>query len=94
MSVEILSICFSTRIYIRMSLKVGPDGRMLDGLLELDAIVACIIGGLGACLGALFMASLDNGMSLKGVPDFAQNVVKGGIWVIAVGFDVLGMQRD
>jgi len=36
---------------------------------------------LGACLGALFMASLDNGMSLKNVPDFIQDIIKGGIWL-------------
>ena len=84
--------------------RLGSAGPDAGTLLELDAIAACVIGGaslmggrgtvLGACLGALFMASLDNGMSLKDVPDFVQNIVKGGILVIAVGLDVLGRQRD
>jgi D-xylose transport system permease protein len=59
---------------------------------------ASLMGGrgtvLGACLGALFMASLDNGMSLKNVPDFIQDIIKGGILVTAVGLDVVGRQRD
>ena len=40
------------------------------------------------------MASLDNGMSLKKVPDFIQDIVKGGILVSAVGLDVLGRRRQ
>jgi D-xylose transport system permease protein len=49
---------------------------------------------LGACLGALFMASLDNGMSLLNVPDFIQDITKGAILVTAVGLDLLGRRRD
>lgn len=84
--------------------RVGSAGPDAGTLLELDAIAACVIGGaslmggrgtvLGACLGALFMASLDNGMSLKNVPDFIQDIVKGSILVIAVGLDLLGRRRD
>jgi D-xylose transport system permease protein len=44
----------------------------------------------GACLGALIMASLDNGMSLLNVRDFMQEIVKGGILVAAVGLDMIG----
>jgi D-xylose transport system permease protein len=59
---------------------------------------ASLMGGrgtvFGACLGALFMASLDNGMSLKNVPDFIQDIVKGGILVTAVGLDIFGRKRD
>ncbi len=79
----------------------SPDAGLL---LELDAIAACVIGGaslmggrgtvFGACLGALLMASLDNGMSLKNVPDFIQDIVKGGILVSAVGLDVFGRRRQ
>jgi D-xylose transport system permease protein len=73
-------------------------------LMELDAIAACVIGGtslmggrgtvFGACLGALIMASLDNGMSLLGVKNELQMIVKGGVLVAAVGFDMLGRQRS
>ncbi|MFN2454437.1 MAG: sugar ABC transporter permease [Pyrinomonadaceae bacterium] len=83
--------------------RVGSASPDAGVLLELDAIAACVIGGaslmggrgtiFGACLGALFMASLDNGMSLKNVPDFTQDIVKGTILVAAVGFDMLGRRR-
>lgn len=48
----------------------------------------------GSCLGALFMASLDNRMSLSNVPDFIQDIVKGGIVVTAVGLDMLARRRE
>jgi D-xylose transport system permease protein len=84
--------------------RVGSASPDAGVLLELDAIAACVIGGaslmggrgtiFGACLGALFMASLDNGMSLKNVPDFMQDIVKGSILVAAVGFDMLGRRKS
>ena len=84
--------------------RVGSASPDAGVLLELDAIAACVIGGaslmggrgtiFGACLGALFLASLDNGMSLKNVPDFTQDIVKGAILVAAVGFDMLGRRRN
>ncbi|MBM7555658.1 sugar ABC transporter permease [Halanaerobacter jeridensis] len=65
---------------------------------ELDAIAACVIGGaslaggignvLGAVVGAVVMASLDNGMSLMGAPMYWQQIVKGLVLVLAVWFDV------
>ena len=83
--------------------RVGSASPDAGVLLELDAIAACVIGGaslmggrgtvFGACLGALFMASLDNGMSLKNVPDFTQDIVRGAILVTAVGLDMLGRKR-
>jgi D-xylose transport system permease protein len=75
----------------------APDAGVLT---ELDAIAACVIGGaslmggrgtiFGACLGALIMASLDNGMSLLNVRDFMQELIKGAILVAAVGLDMIG----
>ncbi len=74
-----------------------PDAGTLK---ELEAIAACVIGGaslmggrgtvFGACLGALIMASLDNGMSLLNIRDFVQEIVKGTILVAAVGVDMIG----
>ncbi len=68
--------------------------------LELDAIAACVIGGTsliggkgtipGALLGALIMASLDNGMILMNVQDYIQDIIKGLILVTAVWLDVSG----
>jgi D-xylose transport system permease protein len=73
-------------------------------LMELDAIAACVIGGtslmggrgtvFGAILGALIMASLDNGMSLLNFQSYVQPIVKGMVLVVAVGFDMLSRQRS
>ncbi|AKZ62176.1 D-xylose ABC transporter permease [Herbaspirillum hiltneri N3] len=65
---------------------------------ELDAIAACFIGGTsmrggsgtiyGALIGALVMASLDNGMSMLDVGTYWQMIVKGSILMLAVWVDV------
>ncbi|MDX6692500.1 MAG: D-xylose transport system permease protein [Blastocatellia bacterium] len=72
-------------------------------LMELDAIAACVIGGtslmggrgtvFGAILGALIMASLDNGMSLLNFQSYVQPMVKGMVLVAAVGFDMLSRKQ-
>ena len=66
---------------------------------ELDAIAACFIGGTsmrggsgtvyGALVGALVMASLDNGMSMLDVDAYWQMIAKGAILVLAVWIDVV-----
>jgi D-xylose transport system permease protein len=65
---------------------------------ELDVIAACFIGGTsmrggagtvhGALVGALVMASLDNGMSMLDVDTYWQMIVKGMILTLAVWLDV------
>jgi D-xylose transport system permease protein len=65
---------------------------------ELDVIAACFIGGTsmrggagtvhGALVGALVMASLDNGMSMLDVDTYWQMIVKGAILTLAVWLDV------
>ena len=83
--------------------RVGSGAPDAGVLLELDAIAACVIGGtslmggrgtvFGALLGALIMASLDNGMSLLNVAPYTQQIVKGAILVAAVGLDMAGRRR-
>src|SRR6185503_9296831 len=79
--------------------RVGSASPDAGRLLELDAIAACVIGGTslmggrGTVFGALFMASLDNGMSLRNYEDFTQDIVKGVILVAAVGLDMFGRKR-
>ncbi len=92
----IASIIFTARVG-----SAAPDAGILK---ELDAIAACVIGGaslmggrgtvFGACLGALIMASLDNGMSLLNVRDFMQEIIKGSILVAAVGLDMAGKKQN
>jgi D-xylose transport system permease protein len=71
---------------------------------ELDAIAACVIGGASltggvgsiffALVGALVMASLDNGMSLMNTSSYFQFIVKGLVLIVAVWFDVWTSRRS
>ncbi|RPF22999.1 multiple monosaccharide ABC transporter permease [Myceligenerans xiligouense] len=72
-------------------------------MFELDAIAACFIGGAavtggigtipGAMIGGLIMAVMSNGMSLLGVDQSVQQVVKGLVLLLAVGFDIWNKKR-
>jgi putative multiple sugar transport system permease protein len=71
--------------------------------LELDAIAACFIGGAavtggigtvtGAMVGGLIMAVMSNGMSLMGIDQSTQAIVKGIVLLLAVAFDVWNKKR-
>jgi len=71
---------------------------------ELDAIAACVIGGAsmmggigsvtGALVGALVMASIDNGMSMLNTPPFWQFIVKGLVLLLAVWVDVASKSKE
>ena len=84
--------------------RVGSASPDAGTLMELDAIAACVIGGTslmggrgtvaGAMLGALIMASLDNGMSLVSVENATQYIIKGAVLVAAVGFDMMGRKKN
>jgi len=84
--------------------RVGSASPDAGTLMELDAIAACVIGGTslmggrgkvsGALLGALVMASLDNGMSLLSVENATQYIIKGAVLVAAVGFDMAGRKKS
>ncbi|HEX2998874.1 MAG TPA: ABC transporter permease, partial [Armatimonadota bacterium] len=72
------------------------DPKCGDGY-ELSAIAAVVLGGaslmggegsvLGTLLGAVVIGSLDTGLSLMGVQDFVQKVVKGYVILMAVVLD-------
>ncbi|MBC8061222.1 MAG: sugar ABC transporter permease [Clostridiaceae bacterium] len=73
-------------------------------LFELDAIAACYIGGasamggegsvIGAIIGALVMATINNGMSLMNVEIQWQNIVKGLILLAAVWIDIVSRKKS
>jgi D-xylose transport system permease protein len=83
---------------IVLTARVGSATSDAGRIMELDAIAAAVIGGTsllggqgsvwGALLGALVMASLDNGMSLMNTEAFWQPILKGAILVLAVGADI------
>jgi D-xylose transport system permease protein len=85
---------------IVLTARVGSATSDAGRLMELDAIAAAVIGGTsllggrgtvwGALLGALVMASLDNGMSLLNTEPYWQPILKGAILVAAVAADMAG----
>jgi D-xylose transport system permease protein len=87
-----------------LTARVGAATTDAGRMMELDAIAAAVIGGTslmggrgtvwGALLGAMVMASLDNGMSLLDTEAFWQPVLKGGILVAAVAADMAGRRRE
>lgn len=72
-------------------------------LFELDAIAAAFIGGvspaggvgkvMGSLIGALVMTSLTSGMNLMGIDISLQYIVRAGVLVAAVIFDVTTRNR-
>lgn len=76
----------------------GASTTTIGELLELDAIAACVIGGVslkggrgtvgGVLLGSLIMAALLNGMTLMAYSPEAKYVIRGSILAAAVWADV------
>jgi D-xylose transport system permease protein len=76
----------------------GSSSTTVGGLMELDAIAACVIGGTalkggrgtvwGVLFGALIMTSLLNGMTLIPVEEWVNYVARGTVLVLAVWLDV------
>src|SRR5258707_8316723 len=83
--------------------RVGRASPDAGNLMELDAIASCVIGGtslmggrgtvFGAVLGALILASLDNGMSPFNVEKWAEYVFKRGGPGAPGGFDIVGSRK-
>jgi ribose transport system permease protein len=71
----------------------------LGSSMEFQAIAACVVGGvvmsggsgnaIGATLGALFMSMLNNGLLKYGIGTDWQNIMLGGIIVVATAFDAV-----
>ena len=71
--------------------------------IEFDCLTAALLGGVsfkggegtifGLITGILIIGVLNNAMQLASFPDFSQNVVKGAVLLIAVGFDVYQKSR-
>lgn len=70
---------------------------------EMDAITACVVGGVsmtgglgkpwGVVIGALLITVIANGLDILGVSSHWQKIVKGLIIVLAVLIDVKGKSR-
>ncbi len=93
--VEGLMCALSSIVYTaRLNSAAASAGQNM----EMDVISAAIIGGTstmggevsvpGAVIGALIMASINNGMSIMNLPSQAQYVTKGVVLLLAVWMDV------
>jgi ABC-type xylose transport system permease subunit len=83
---------------ILYSARLNSAAPSAGNLFELDAIAASFIGGasanggvgtvFGAIIGALVMASINNGMSLMNLDISYQYIIKGLVLLMAVWFDI------
>ncbi|WP_425462683.1 sugar ABC transporter permease [Melghirimyces algeriensis] len=103
MTVFVFSSLLASITGIVLTARVNAATIGAGTMYELDAIAACVIGGtslmggsgtiVGAVIGALVMASLDNGMSIMNMENFWQFIVKGGVLILAVWFDMYSRRK-
>ena len=84
--------------------RVGSVSGQTGTSFEMDAIASCFIGGAsayggsgtigGVVIGAMLLGVLNMGMSIMGITDSWQYVVKGGVLLIAVIFDVVSSRKS
>ncbi len=83
--------------------RVGSVTGSTGTSYEMDAIGSCFIGGAsayggsgtipGVIIGALLLGVINMGMSIMGVGDSWQYVIKGAVLLIAVIFDVVSNRK-
>ena len=72
--------------------RVGSVSGATGTSFEMDAIASCFIGGV--VIGAMLLGVLNMGMSIMGITDSWQYVVKGGVLLVAVIFDVVSSRKS
>ena len=83
--------------------RVGSVSGATGTSFEMDAIASCFIGGAsayggsgtvgGVVIGAMLLGVLNMGMSILGITDSWQYVVKGSVLLVAVIFDVVSKRK-
>jgi D-xylose transport system permease protein len=91
LGVIVAIVGFMQAAYVGYSTTVGGEG------MELNAVAACVIGGVslkggrgtvfGVFLGALIMATLEKGMSQMGLLSEDKFIVRGAVLILAVWTD-------
>ena len=86
-----------------MAARIGSVDGNMGNSYEMDAIASCFIGGAsayggsgtipGVMIGALLLGVINQGMSIYGLSDQWQYVVKGLVLLIAVIFDVVSNKK-
>lgn len=79
--------------------RIGSATNNLGFMYELDAIAACVIGGvsfsggvgsvIGVVVGVIIFTLINYGLSYIGVNPYWQYIIKGGIIILAVAIDSL-----
>ena len=97
--VYVLSGFMSALAAVLLTARLNSAQPIAGIMYELDAIAATVIGGTslmggegtlgGTLVGALIMGVLRNGLNLLGVSSFLQQIVIGGVIVVAVLLDTI-----
>ena len=84
--------------------RVGSVNGATGTSFEMDAIGSCFIGGAsayggsgtvgGVVIGALLLGIINMGMSIMGLGDSWQYVIKGGVLLLSVTFDVVTSRKS
>lgn len=82
---------------IVMMSRVNSGQPLAGNGLEMDALIACVVGGIsvqggagkaaGVIGGMFVMGVLANGMAIAGLSDYQQMVVKGAVLILVVAVD-------
>lgn len=83
--------------------RLGASSPIVGADIPLAAAAGVLLGGTsftggvggvtGTAVGILFIGTLQNGLAIRGVSSFWQQVVTGAILVMAVGFDRIQQRR-
>ena len=83
--------------------RIGSVDGNMGSSYEMDAIASCFIGGAsaygglgtvqGIMIGAILLGVINQGMSILGLPDQFQYIVKGAVLLGAVVFDVVSNHK-
>lgn len=86
-----------------MAARIGSINGDTGTSFEMDAIGSCFIGGAsayggsgtvaGICIGAIFLGVINQGMSIIGLDNNWQYIVKGAVLLVAVIFDVVSNHK-
>jgi putative multiple sugar transport system permease protein len=86
-----------------VSARIGSVDGNMGNSYEMDAIASCFIGGAsayggsgkvsGIMVGAILLGVINQGMSICGLSDQWQYVVKGAVLLVAVIFDVVSNHK-
>ena len=83
--------------------RIGSVDGNMGNSYEMDAIASCFIGGAsayggsgtvqGIMIGAILLGVINQGLSILGLPDQFQYIVKGAVLLGAVVFDVVSNHK-